>query len=331
MRKDLPDVFSTVVDGCPNLEGIYMATSALNTKRTLRFVEEMYQTAEAKLPKFKHFEIQVSVDGVGKVHDEVRGIDGFFDRLETTLDGLETLKRSYPKLSMRLSTVVLPYNIHDVSNLREYAASRQLPIQFMPVVISGSYYENVHVQERVVEASNRLDSDQPPSSLDVDGSLSTTPSTAAQSTAAQSTPAGIDLPLKSNGQASVNTRVARFFTELADADISAMQFHYHDIVRMFEGAERSRRCMMGMYDFVLEHNADVYACVNCEDYRFGNLLEQSFEDAWFGKEAVEARQNLHQNCCPTCPSPCHYPAVGLSELVQQKWSGAKRKLRSSVE
>jgi MoaA/NifB/PqqE/SkfB family radical SAM enzyme len=218
------------------------------------------------------------VDGVEDVHDEVRGIDGFFGRVQKTLEGLEALQTTYPILSVRLSTVVLPQNIDNVPAVREYAAQHLLPIHFSPVVISGGYYENKDES--------------------------------------------IDLVAKpSNGQSSV----VHLFTNLAEEELSSLQFHYRDIANMFQGAERSRRCMMGHYDFVLEYNGDVYACVNCETYSFGNLFETSFEEIWFGSRAIKARQQVQKNCCPTCPSPCHAPPVDAGELLKIRWQGLQRR------
>jgi radical SAM protein with 4Fe4S-binding SPASM domain len=63
--------------------------------------------------------------------------------------------------------------------------------------------------------------------------------------------------------------------------------------------------MMDFYGAVLEHNGDVYPCINCEHSSFGNLLTSSFEEVWFGERANEARVRLRASCCPTCTSVCY--------------------------
>ena len=74
--------------------------------------------------------------------------------------------------------------------------------------------------------------------------------------------------------------------------------------------------MMGFYGFILEHDGHIYPCVNCESYSFGNVVEQAFDAVWFGAQAAEARKNLRETCCPTCPSMCYTPPAGPLELAQ---------------
>ena len=78
---------------------------------------------------------------------------------------------------------------------------------------------------------------------------------------------------------------------------------------MIQGRSRSRRCMMGFFGFVLEHDGGVYPCVNCEDASFGNLLHEPFEQVWFGRQANEARRQLRASCCSTCTSMCYVQPV----------------------
>lgn len=278
MRNDLPEFFAVVADGCKNLEHVVLATSALNTKRTLRFVQEMLEYGQAHLPRLRKFQVQISIDGIGELHDQIRGIRGFFKILSETLSGLEQMRAAYPMLEVRSSTVVLPENIDHVAEIRSFAAEHKLHTHFSPVIISDGYYENTDTKDELA--------------------LNPTPST---------TP-------------------VELFRKLASEDTTAMRFHYTNIAQMLTGSARNRRCMMGYYDFVLEYNGDVYACVNCEDYRFGNLFEQTFEELWFGSDAISARQQVKEKCCPTCTSPCHYPVVSAEELLSLKVTGAKRRL-----
>lgn len=282
MRQDLPQVFEVIARGCPHLEHAYLATSALNTRRTLDYVEQVLTWATSNLPGLSTFQVQVSLDGVGELHDEIRGIKGFFQRVQDTLEGLWALQTRFPILGLRLSTVVLPENLARILQVRQFATQRNLPIHFSPAVVSSEFYENAQ------QAS--------------------------------------DLTLDAQSGQSIES----LFEELADLDTSGMQFHYRDIARMFRGAERSRRCMMGFYDWVLESDARVFACVNCESYCFGNLLETPFEALWFGPQAYQARRSLRQNCCPSCPSPCHAPPINGWELARLKLGGRLAQLKNRV-
>jgi MoaA/NifB/PqqE/SkfB family radical SAM enzyme len=278
MRADLPQLFEIVAENCKNLEHVMLATSGLNTKRTIRFVEEMLMTSRVKLPKLTSFQVQISIDGIGELHDQIRGIPGYFEIVKNTIQGLRELQFAYPILNLRTMTVVLPQNLEHIQEIRQYIEEMGLPTCFTPVVISNGYYENKEDSAGLVATK----------------SDTTSPIT--------------------------------LFETLAEHERTPMRFHYQTMAQMFEGEQRNRPCMMGFYDFVLEYNGDVFACVNCENYCFGNLFEKSFEELWFGEEAIHARQQVRTNCCPTCASPCHYPVVSLQELITEKVVRLRKKV-----
>ena len=144
LRNDLPELFMIALRHMPNLELAALATSGLNTRRTIDYVGEMLETLHSKPNKIYRFDVQISLDGVGEVHDQVRGIDGFFDNVQKTISGLHKLQERYPKLNLKFSSVLMPQNLPHVQELQEFAKSEALPIFFSPVVMSGEYYNNLH-------------------------------------------------------------------------------------------------------------------------------------------------------------------------------------------
>lgn len=268
LRADLPEVFDVILEGCPNVEHVELATSGLNVKRTLRFVEQIAQAMQARPWRIARFNIQISLDGLDDMHDTIRGIDGFFEKVTATLDGLADLGRRFPFVQRKISTVVMPQNLPQAQRLRAYAAAQHIPIHFSPIVVSGQYYAN--------------------------------------------TTEGSDLIFISGTE---NSRDAvDFYDQLSRSDDSALKFYYADMARMLGGAQRSRRCMMGFYGCILEHDGHIYACVNCEQYSFGSVLTQSFDEVWFGAQAEEARRKVRATCCPDCVSMCYTLPAGPGEL-----------------
>jgi radical SAM protein with 4Fe4S-binding SPASM domain len=74
--------------------------------------------------------------------------------------------------------------------------------------------------------------------------------------------------------------------------------------------------MMGFYACIIEHDGSVYPCVNFEVNSFGNLLEQSFDEIWFGPRAESVRRELRQSGCPTCVSNCYTLPTGAGEAAK---------------
>jgi len=284
LRADLADLFRAVTEGCPNLEHVYLSTNGLNVQRTLDCTRHIIEIIEKEAGHVRRFDVQVSLDGVGRVHDRARGIPGCFERVVETLDGLQELQRKplSMTLRLRLSCVVTPDNLPHLNDLCEFAAKRELYVQYSPAVLSGEYYRNLDVADQVAF-----------------------------------------MPGKS-------AAAVRFFERLAAEDKTSLRFYYRDVSYMLRGHRRRRRCMMGFYDFVLEHDGQVYPCVNCEHASFGNLLEQPFEKIWFGHQATEGRRNLRKTCCPECVSMCYLAPANPLEVAKLGWSKVRTEWRHRV-
>ena len=125
-----------------------------------------------------------------------------------------------------------------------------------------------------------------------------------------------------------NTEI--FFGKLGIEDQSSLRFYYQDMVRMIDGNERSRRCMMGFYGCVLEHDGNLYPCLTCESISFGSLLTDSFDEIWFKGNSDSIRKQLRAACCPACTSMCYTPAVNALETAELIWRKLSRTRNNSA-
>ncbi len=78
--------------------------------------------------------ITVSLDGIGDTHTLIRGRENFFEKTTRTL---ETLKRLRAEKSLsyviRLKTVVMRQNLHDVANVAQFAARNGMEVFYQAV------------------------------------------------------------------------------------------------------------------------------------------------------------------------------------------------------
>jgi MoaA/NifB/PqqE/SkfB family radical SAM enzyme len=81
---------------------------------------------------------------------------------------------------------------------------------------------------------------------------------------------------------------------------------------------------MGYYGLVLEHDGQVFPCVNCEEAAFGSLLKQRFRDIWWSRETTSARRRMRAECCSTCPSICYTLPDGVSDVARLTWHRLRR-------
>lgn len=64
--------------------------------------------------------VKPSIDGIGKKHDEIRGLKGNFTRLEETIRRLKIVERDYDNFHLELGTVVSTYNVNDLREIEDW-------------------------------------------------------------------------------------------------------------------------------------------------------------------------------------------------------------------
>jgi len=78
--------------------------------------------------------VTVSLDGIGKVHTIIRGRENFFEKTTRSLDTLKRIREENGLgFAIRLKTVVMEQNIHDVHNVAEYAAANGMEVFYQAV------------------------------------------------------------------------------------------------------------------------------------------------------------------------------------------------------
>src|ERR1700682_6156071 len=78
--------------------------------------------------------VTVSLDGVGDAHTLIRGRENFFEK---TTRSLETLRRIRQEkrfhFAIRLKTVVMEQNLHDVDNVARFAGKNEMEVFYQAV------------------------------------------------------------------------------------------------------------------------------------------------------------------------------------------------------
>ena len=109
--------------------------------------------------------------------------------------------------------------------------------------------------------------------------------------------------------------VKQFILNRREVFTEAMPFYYQDIAKMLDGAERSRKCMMGYHHMYVKMNGQVFPCVNSGDHVLGDLTTQPPEEVWRGKHADASRRTIRNEFCPTCTSACDNDITTIKEMA----------------
>ncbi|MCX7837891.1 MAG: radical SAM protein [Anaerolineae bacterium] len=105
LRKDLPELVMAAYDHCRPTY-ITIPTNGLLTDRIREGVARICAHARAS-----NIGINLSLDGVGAEHDDIRGVPGNWERAMQTWRALNELKRAHPNLVLSVHTVVSRFNI----------------------------------------------------------------------------------------------------------------------------------------------------------------------------------------------------------------------------
>jgi MoaA/NifB/PqqE/SkfB family radical SAM enzyme len=114
LRKDIVDIYDALVHHCsPNIINIPTNATApkLIEKRVGEFLEINNKSTLI---------INLSLDGVGSLHDEIRGVKGNFEKLINTYERLTALKADFVNLRVGVHTVVSIYNIDCIEDIYDF-------------------------------------------------------------------------------------------------------------------------------------------------------------------------------------------------------------------
>ena len=141
LRKDLPELFEILCGELPRIRSISVTTHGFHPKRWEWMAPRIRDTTRRYGVPFRG---NVSVDGIGKVHERVRRIPGGFDKVEQTLD---VFKRA--GVSTQLQCTVSRLNVYHVGETLEYARRKGLDVVFR-VATEIARLENLSSVSKVV-------------------------------------------------------------------------------------------------------------------------------------------------------------------------------------
>lgn len=112
LRNDLFQLFEVLCKALPNLQGCSTITNAIQAEAVIKRVE---QSAEICRQYDKAFNLMVSLDGVGEVHDANRGRPGNFD------SALHVIRhfRDNTDIPITIGCTITSINVWDVDNVLE--------------------------------------------------------------------------------------------------------------------------------------------------------------------------------------------------------------------
>lgn len=124
LRKDLPEVVRAVVETLPQIASINLITNCILHKRVNAAIDELANICNAN---GVHLDVMASLDGIGDVHDRVRGIKGNFESVVKVLDHLASHEGVG---SSRIGCTVIKENVYGVEDVLAWCQDRSVYARF---------------------------------------------------------------------------------------------------------------------------------------------------------------------------------------------------------
>ncbi len=125
LRKDLPEMVASAYRHCrPGI--INIPTNGIQYKVIPARIEQVLEAA----PKSEVI-INLSLDGVGLKHDEVRGVRDNWSHAMATYAALKDLKKRYKHLTLGVHTVISNFNVDSFEELCEYVQRELKPDSYI--------------------------------------------------------------------------------------------------------------------------------------------------------------------------------------------------------
>jgi MoaA/NifB/PqqE/SkfB family radical SAM enzyme len=109
LREDIAEICKSAYKNCgPKI--INIPSNGLLSERIDKSVREILDSCPDS-----NLIINLSVDGIGERHDEIRGVKGCFDKVMKTYKRLKTIKNK--KLTVGIHTVISRYNVKEIPSV----------------------------------------------------------------------------------------------------------------------------------------------------------------------------------------------------------------------
>ena len=255
LRHDLPEMVGSAYRHCrPGI--INIPTNGIQDKIVPERIERVLQAA----PKSEVI-INLSLDGVGVKHNEIRGVHNNWTRAMSTYAALKRLKTRYRNLTVGVHTVISNFNIDSFPELCEYVQRELRPDSFITEI----------AEERV--------------ELDTVG-LGITPTVERYTVA-------VDTLLEAMRDVKL--------TGIAEVTQSFRRQYYEIVKRTLREQRQVIPCMAGVASAQIAPNGDVWTCcVRAQSMGNLREHNYDFGTVWRTGKARELRRSIKAGEC-YCP------------------------------
>jgi polysaccharide pyruvyl transferase WcaK-like protein/molybdenum cofactor biosynthesis enzyme MoaA len=136
LRKDLKELVQILFEELPSLRSISLITNGYKYQEVIKRITDVSHVVKSHGAKL---DLMVSLDGVGDVHDKVRGKIGNFERAEKVIDHF-IFSTQVDRLSV--GCTIIKDNVYGVNDLFEYCRRKGIYVKYRLGIPHQRLYTN---------------------------------------------------------------------------------------------------------------------------------------------------------------------------------------------
>lgn len=251
LREDLVKIEGSYIKHC-GIKEFGIPTNSLLPKLISEKSREMLETyPDVGLT------IHLSLDGIGKMHDDLRGVKGNFDKVLETYRLLSELKKTHPKLSIKFDTTLSSRNISQMPELAEYVGENMPDADFHSFEIVRGDTRDKSVSAPAVKELRKLKK--------------------------------VIFGIATTKRFYPGNPIASMLA------ISAKEYIYDLYLKTLEEKKPQVPCYVGKTHAVIDSHGNVYFCELTG--AIGNLRENTFDEIWNSEKAEKMREFIKAGKC----------------------------------
>ena len=256
LRKDIPEI-ARIFQRNNNLGILAIVTNGFDTKSITQEVTRLLESYRQPVV------LDLSIDGIGREHDELRGCPGAFGNAVNTFNNLKRLKHRFRNLNVALAVTFSRHNQDKFGEILTFFANRLKPDTIAVSLIRGDARDKglKNVDMGKYRSANRQ--------------------------------------LEAYMQKKRVEGYNNFFMGMMTTanSIILRDRVYKTVTSGYQGA-----CYAGLLKGIIYSNGDVHSCEMLPNSLLGNLREEDydFRRIWLGKRADKVREQIRETkCCCT--------------------------------
>jgi len=144
MHPQFLELAELFLDSMPKLYSLGLITNGFMTDFIVPRVEKLAQMCQKRKI---HLSLSVSIDGIGKKHEDIRRIPNAFKRSTATLFGFKKLQQKYPDISIGSGSLILRQNLAEVNKVEKWFRDHKLPLNFQIVGFHDAFVNNMETEK----------------------------------------------------------------------------------------------------------------------------------------------------------------------------------------